>query len=193
MPRPREFDSAEVIDKAIEVFWQKGYESTSVQDLVDTMGINRASIYGAFGSKGGLFAAAMERYIEQGVSKRVLEAPMSKPVRELLADIFDDIIRQSVTSRGKWGCLVTNAAVERIPCDAPVTERVRSLMGSLEDNFCERFALARDAGEVGADKDPRALARFTLNSLNGMRVMSKVFPDETTLRDIKHVVLGALE
>ncbi len=88
MPRPREFDRDEVLQKALQVFWERGYESTSVQHLVDAMGIGRASLYATFGSKHGLFCAVMDDY-ERALTQTLI-APLEGPgsPRRILSKLF---------------------------------------------------------------------------------------------------------
>ena len=109
MARPREFDVDEALDRATELFWTRGYEATSVQDLVDALGVNRASLYATFGDKGQLFAAVLRRYGEQ-VSDALLEA-LAPPAAgaEAVRAWFKVLIEKATQPRGPRGCLLLNA------------------------------------------------------------------------------------
>ena len=114
MARPREFDRTQVLDQAIDVFWQRGYEGTSIQDLVDRMGIHRGSLYCAFGDKHGLFLAALDRYEEVFHSKildRLAAGRLGEGARQAIRQVFDDVVRSCASQAGRKGCLMTNSAV----------------------------------------------------------------------------------
>ena len=113
MARPREFDEEEVIDKAVEVFWAKGYEATSMQDLIDAMGIQRGSLYGTFGGKQNLFLKSLKRY-SVTVVKKLLEILESKPSAvESIELFFSQLVEHLLTAGELRSCLVTNSAIER--------------------------------------------------------------------------------
>ncbi len=192
MARPREFDPDQAIDKAIEVFWRQGYKATSVQDLVEATGVQRGSLYAAFGSKAGMFDAAMDRYMAKYSAPRLLENE-DRPIREALAELLRALVETAVTDKSRRGCFVTNTAVELTPHDRAVAKKVASNLGDLEDVLTRRLADAQARGEVRSDREPRALARFLVGSVQGLRVMSKVTPDRERLRDIADIVLASLD
>ena len=192
MARPREFDPDQAIDKAIEVFWRQGYKATSVQDLVEATGVQRGSLYAAFGSKAGMFDAAMDRYMAEYSAPRLLENE-DRPIREALAELLRALVETAVTDKSRRGCFVTNTAVELTPHDRAVAKKVASNLGDLEDVLTRRLADAQARGEVRSDREPRALARFLVGSVQGLRVMSKVTPDRERLRDIADIVLASLD
>lgn len=192
MARPREFDPDQAIDKAVEVFWRQGYKATSVQDLVDAMGIQRGSLYAAFGSKAGLFAAAMDRYMTEVSSRRLLEDE-SRPIREVLAEFLAGLVDMAVADRSRRGCLITNTAVELTPHDRVVAAKIARNLGDMEDMLTRRLAAAQAAGEIRRDRPPRALARFLVGAIQGLRVMSKVTPERERLQDIADIALASLD
>ena len=193
MSRPKEFDREEVLDRAIDAFWARGYEATSVQDLVDSMGINRGSIYATFGDKHRLFLEALDRYEEAFHTKmlEVLRGPSSP--RKGIERVFDAVIRECACDSGKRGCLLTNSAVELSGHDRETAARVQMNLSRLETAFEETLCSAKEIGEIGAQHDPKALARFLTSSLQGLRVMSKAWPDRVVLRDVAEVTLSALD
>ena len=193
MARPREFDRDDVLDQAIEVFWQHGYEGTSVQDLVDSMGINRGSLYGAFGDKHGLFLAVLHRYEEtfhSTISERLAEggSPM-----QAIRRVFEDVVRECSCDEGRKGCLMTNSAVELAAHDRDTAALVARNFTRLEEAFVKVLRHAQSDGELGKKQNPRALGRFLTSSLQGLRVMGKACPDRVLLRDVVRVTLSVLE
>ncbi len=109
MARTKEFETAEVVSKAVDIFWSKGFEATSIQDLVDAMGINRGSIYDTFGDKAGLFDAAIQQYQNEAPSQRLIDfAKSGEPRKEI--QLFFSSLRKRCSS--SYGCLVTNTITE---------------------------------------------------------------------------------
>ncbi|WP_340687273.1 TetR/AcrR family transcriptional regulator [Amycolatopsis coloradensis] len=192
MPRPKGFDPAEVLDAAVSAFWRKGYAATSAQDLVDGTGLGRGSLYNAFSGKQQLFSEALRRY-EEATAVRIeemLAAPGSirARVRRVLMDVVDDELD---TSAGHRGCLVVNAALELGGIDDDVTARVRHNFERVENAFHAEFAAARESGEIGPERDPRALARFALAAMYGLRVLGKT-ADRQALTQVVETTVQAL-
>jgi len=172
MARPREFDENEVIDKALDVFWTKGFEATSIQDLVDATGLGRASLYGAFGDKQQLFQRVIERYRQRTEveERRLEEAPST---REGLAQLFRAWLDLTCARTGPRGCffLQVGAAGElrdKRALDA-IEERSRIIERMIERSV--RRGQAR--GELAADQNPAALARFFLVMLQGLSTAAR--------------------
>ncbi|RSN65038.1 TetR/AcrR family transcriptional regulator [Amycolatopsis sp. WAC 04182] len=192
MPRPKGFDPTEVLDAAVGTFWRKGYAATSAQDLVDGTGLGRGSLYNAFSGKQQLFSEALRRYEETSATRveEMLAAPGSirTRVRRVLMDVVDDELE---TSDGHRGCLAVNAALELGGIDDEVTARVRHNFERAENAFHAEFAAARESGEIGPDRDPRALARFTLAAMYGLRVLGKT-ADRQALTQVVETTVQAL-
>ncbi|GAA1261812.1 TetR/AcrR family transcriptional regulator [Saccharothrix xinjiangensis] len=192
MARTKEFDPDVALRAALDLFWRKGYEATSVQDLVDHLGIGRASIYATFGTKHELYLRALDRYCEQvgGRTAYLLSpaGPALPAVRELIRSFAEDALADP---DGK-GCFITNTAVECLPHDEPAGRRVDIGLNGLESAIAGALERARDQGELGADQDPRSLARFLVTLAQGIRVIAKR-PDPQRLRDAVHHALSVLD
>ena len=183
MARTKEFDPDKVLDDAMALFWQRGFESTSMADLVDGLGIARASLYATFGDKHALYLKALDRYVERrdpAVVER-LSAPGS-PLAAVVSFIAE-YAAEIAADEQRRGCLVVNAAVERLPGDDAAAQRVRSSWQTLEVALTSALSRARAEGELAADADPRALARFVLVVLQGLRVVGKADPGGPLVRD----------
>ncbi len=191
--RPREFNLEEVLDKAVETFWSKGYEATSIQDLVDGMGIHRGSLYAAFGDKQRLFLTVLDRYRKVVVRKLldILDAQTSgkAAIRQFFANVVEHVIKGGSLR----GCLVTNSAVERGLSDPQTAKRVSACLTQLEDGFHKTLMRAQSTGEIDPRRDPRALARYLTSSLQGLLVIGKVRSDRMVLEDVVKVTLRALD
>lgn len=193
MARPREFEREDVVAKALAVFWRKGYQATSVQDLVQATGLNRASLYGTFGDKHGLFLEVVEHYRSKVSAQRLARLEAPGPVRKRIAAFFKEMVDFSLGEGRLLGCLMTNSAVELAPHDRDTRIAVAASMGAMEASFRRVLTRARRNGELDAGKSPADLARFFTTTANGLRVMAKAQPDRTALRGVVRVALQALD
>jgi len=193
--RPKEFEPEVALDAAIEVFRRQGYEATSVQDLVDAMGIHRGSLYDTFGDKHDLYLAALDRYDQRKYEE--VCALLGMPGSKIAAfhRLFANIIDQTVAYNGNtFGCLITNSSVERAPLDPSSAERAARNFTRTEALYIETLTEARTEGEITAtNEEIRALARFLISSVKGLRVTAKAECRRETLEDIARVALSALD
>ncbi|MEE8520385.1 MAG: TetR family transcriptional regulator [Gemmatimonadota bacterium] len=194
MPRTKEFDPDQALDRAMQLFWRKGYEATSVQNLVDQMGINRFSLYSTFGSKHDLFLAALDRYRDEVVTDGVsmLEGP--EVGISAIRCYFESAAEMAATSKGRRsGCLMTNAAVEVAPHDKEAAARIEAHLERLENAFYRQLRNARKEGELKAGQSLRDLARFLTGAAQGLGVMVTAGKERRALARYVAVVLAALE
>ncbi|WP_433263362.1 TetR/AcrR family transcriptional regulator [Actinosynnema sp. CS-041913] len=189
MGRPRGFDDAAVVDAAMEVFWSKGYEATSTEDLCARTGLGRGSLYNAYGSKHGLYERVLRRYAEIGFGGQlaILEGPGA--AKDRLRALMLTVIDTDLADPDRRGCLAINAAVDAGGTDGLVAEAVRRQFGRLEGAVCHLIASGQRAGEFSCDVDPLVSTRFFLSAYYGLRVLGKVTHDRQELED---VVDGAL-
>jgi TetR/AcrR family transcriptional repressor of nem operon len=190
MARPREFDVDEVLDRATELFWTRGYEATSVQDLVDTLGVNRASLYATFGDKAELFDAVLHRYGERvnGVLMEVLAAPASGA--EAVRAWFKILIEKATEPRGPRGCLMLNTLTGGTTVPEPLMDRVVAGVRATTDLLHE--ALARDP-ELASRENVRTLARFFAAEGHGLAVLARAGVRRAELEAAAEVALRVLE
>ena len=190
MPRPREFEEDHALDAAMRAFWSAGYEATSTHDLCEATGLGRSSIYNTFHSKRDLFEQALTRYMttRTAVALELLSGDL--PVREKVRTLLWHTVEAPPDD--PLGCMVVNAMVELGPRD----ERVSALLRADQDRrfaaLRDAMAAARAAGEIGAEKDPAALAHFVMSSVNGLRVLARGGADRRTLESVAEVALSAL-
>ncbi|MEM1401475.1 MAG: TetR/AcrR family transcriptional regulator [Pseudomonadota bacterium] len=194
MGRPKSFDEERVLDQAMAVFWDRGYEATSIQDLVEATGINRASMYDCFGDKRGFFQAALERYMETVSAQRLARLDGDKPVRHRIRDYFRDIVAFAEGPGRRLGCMVTNSLIELAPRDAELNTRLNAGVRALEDRFDRLIIEGQVSGEIDPAKDSRAIARFLAATVQGMRVISRgAIYDGPALHDIVNTALATLD
>ena len=185
MARPREFDPDAVLEQATRVFWARGFESTSLDDLCEATGLNRSSLYAAFGDKRDLYLQSLARY-EDGSAARIAAALEGKPIREGLEEFLEGLIDSIVAGPGRRGCFIGNCAAEMARLDKRAAARVKKSLERIEDAF--HAALARS--DV---PDPRALARFITAGVQGLRLYGKANPDRKALQDVAATLVQCLD
>ncbi|MEC4018736.1 TetR/AcrR family transcriptional regulator [Streptomyces sp. H27-D2] len=183
MARTKEFDPDAALQSALELFWQRGFEATSMSDLVQHLGIARASIYGTFGSKHELYAKALERYGEQRDTSLLEELSRPGPALPAVRAVVRRFADEAACDDLRRGCFVTNTAVELAPRDRELTRRVEASWDSVETALTSALMRARAQGELPEERDPRALARLLLVLMQGIRVVGKATRDPARLRD----------
>ena len=193
MARTKEFEPESALERARDLFWLQGYEATSVQELLDCMGINRGSLYGTFGDKHALFMAALDRYAEAAEADTVEALEGSGPVRSRIEEVFERAVEGLSSDYPRRGCLLANSAVELGPHDPEVAGRVTRHLERTVDTFHRALVRARTTGEVPQDTDPRALARLLVNNLQGLRVMAKAGASKEVMDDVVRLTLAALD
>jgi TetR/AcrR family transcriptional repressor of nem operon len=193
MARPREFDVDAALERAMQVFWAKGYESTSLDDLCEATGLGRSSLYAAFGDKHGLYLRALDHY-EEGSAARINEAlTRPVPVREAIAGFVDRLIDDIVAGPGRRGCFIGNCAAELARHDRDAAARVRRSLQRIEAAFRDALGRAKARGELAPYADVVALARFLTAGIQGLRLVGKATPDRAALRDVARVMLRCLD
>ena len=191
MARPREFDPDAALERATQAFWARGYENTSLDQLCKATGLNRSSLYAAFGDKRALYLAALARY-EEGSVARIGAALEGRPVREGLKVFLDGLIDSIVAGPGRRGCFIGNCAAEMARLDRGAATRVRKSLGRLEASFRAGLEKACARGELPAGADAVALARFFTAGIQGLRLVGKANPDRTALEQVAAVMLKCL-
>ncbi|MFF7453183.1 TetR/AcrR family transcriptional regulator [Kitasatospora sp. NPDC008115] len=196
MARTKEFDPDAALQSALELFWRRGYEATSMADLVEHLGIARASVYATFGSKRELYLRALERYGQQ--QQPVLLAELSQPgpvlpaVRALVRRFAGESAADGECGVRR-GCFVTNTAVELAPHDPGAARRVETSLQQLETVLASALVRAQAQGELPEGRDPQALARMLLVLFQGMRVIGKAGDGSARLRDAAEQALALLD
>jgi TetR/AcrR family transcriptional repressor of nem operon len=193
MARHKEFDQNEALHKAMEVFWSRGYEATSIQDLVKQMGINRQSLYDTFGDKHALYLQALDRYreVEGRRMFELLERPGSvkKAVRQLFAGVVD----KALCDRERRGCFMGNAMSELAGRCKETAARTCSNVAAMEGALYRALLRGKKEGELKGVRDPRAVARFLYSSFQGLILMAKGTQDRKRLQDVVKVTLSVLD
>ena len=193
MARQKKFDKEEVLEKAMETFWRFGFEGTSMQALVKSMGISRSSMYETFGDKRSLFEEAITHYERtrmQSIIDRLQEFGASKSA---IVNIFNLLITQCVDDKQKRGCFITNTAIELSPHDRHIAEKIATDMKIMEKAFYKVLVSAQEKGEIPPDKNVNQIAQYLMTSFQGIRVMAKINQEPEFLQNVVNVTLSVLE
>jgi TetR/AcrR family transcriptional repressor of nem operon len=184
MPWEKQFDPEQALQKAMQTFWARGYEATSMQDLVDTMGINRGSLYATFGDKRSLFLQALKLYgaVHRKAWTDALAARTTP--RGAILGAFDGAISAVLQDGSRDGCLVVNTALELSAHDDEIAAEVADSLGEMERFFRTMIEAGQKAGEIPASLRPAETARALLGLFVGLRVLARSRPEPKLLRAI---------
>lgn len=191
----REFDRNDALEKALLVFWRRGYEATSLDDLLEAMNIGRQSLYDTFGDKHSLFLEALERYVARRTEEIVSALDAAPSVRQGMDAIFMAVARESATKKRR-GCFGVNTVMELAPHDAKVAKVLAAEQRHTTEHFYRALERGRQRGELSGATDAKdlwALARFLVGALQGMRVSAKADPTSPAPGDIARMALKAIE
>lgn len=192
MARTREFDTEAAVSRAMDLFWTRGYEATSVRELAQHMGIGQASLYAAFGDKDHLYRTALEYYRTTLAEAALRSLKEGADVRSAIRTMLMERVRIAVERDGQ-GCLAVNAVCERLPDEPSIRSSVRDMQDASRDALVEVLRVAAEGGRISSRHDPYTLAGFIVTVLNGLLVSSKITPDIRTLEPFVEVAMSVLD
>lgn len=184
MPWQKQFDAEDVLNKAMQAFWERGYEATSMQDLVDRTGVNRGSLYATYGDKRDLFLAALRMYDERMRRGMLADLEACREPRDAIRSVFA-AFAQNVSERGgNRGCFLTNTALELAQHDTEVGRIVATAQSEMEAFFARAIKKGKNRGDIPAHVKPVECARGLLASLLGLVVLTRSRPDKALLKSV---------
>lgn len=192
MARTKAFDRTVALERAKDLFWCKGYEAASIQELTEAMGIGRGSLYETYRSKHALFLEALRLSREQNRldAGRLLDEECAP--RDIIVGIFARVVDDAVDDPGRRGCMIVNAITELAAHDRLVEVEAREAVEHVETGLTWLVEEGQRRGEFRLDLDPLTTARFLANSINGMRVTGKARPDRAALEGVASLALSVL-
>ncbi|HLZ85847.1 MAG TPA: TetR/AcrR family transcriptional regulator [Puia sp.] len=192
MPRTKSFDEEETLDKAKQVFWKKGYNGTPPQDILDGTGLSRSSLYDTYGDKHTLFIRTLQRYRQCETASAIQYLDEAPYPGQAIRNIFNAAHDAFTTAMPRMGCLMVNTLNEVAPHDTEVEAIVNENRQALEDAYARAIKRGQQQGEIATEQQPRALARFLLNSLWGLTTNLKLGLDKKAADDIVIITLSVL-
>ncbi len=193
MARTKDFDENEVLTKAIQLFWHKGYNATSMQDLVDALGISRSSLYDTYTDKHTLFLKALESYQRTGNAKINEIVAQSVSSKDTIVKLMELATNELVGDKQQKGCFMVNAEVEVAPHDNDVSKLVCQNEQQMETAFFQVIKKGQESGEIKNTQDALVLAKFIFNAVKGMQVTAKSSPDATSFGNIIRLTVAVLD
>lgn len=193
MGRPREFDESQVLDLALQCFWQHGYEATSVRDLANRMNLTGASVYNAFGDKRALYRRALEHYIDISVSERLRRLDGGVAPREAIETFFAELIERSLSDPDHKGCMLVNSALEMAPHDPEFREIVVQVLQRLESFYRRCVQAGQRDGTITLAQPAPDLARMLLGLQLGLRVLARSRPEPALLHGMVRAAMALLD
>ena len=193
MARTREFDERQALVSAMLVFWEKGYEGTSIQDLEDATGLGRTSIYNAFGNKRQLFNRILECYKESVMSALFLAMDSAPDIREGIRRLMHGALDIHFDTDNPGGCLVVLSVLESGQHDAQSSDSVAQTIQDLKTGLQQRLKKAKQAGELSADLDVSATATTIASAMMGMMVLGKAHFSRAALNKTVNQMLQLLD
>ena len=193
MPRKKQFGVDDVMYKAMVAFWDHGYKATSLQDLVECMGINRASLYDTFGDKYSLFIETLHSYKIIYLKPFFAERMKAYSPRQAILGLFQEVSARVLKGEERNGCFIINTALELSPHDERVAKIVNQSFAHIERNFFRKLIEQGQAsGEISMSVVPVTTARALLSQFIGLRVLSRSRPEKALLQSISNQVEALL-
>lgn len=193
MPRTKQFCEEEVLNKAMVLFWEKGFHATSMQDLVSNLGINRASLYDTFGGKEALFDKAFAHYLKNTSSWLQQLFDTASSIKEGFKSLFDQAVEEAVTDKLHKGCFVVNTTTELTPGSVKIETTLLGHKKQMEQLFVGFVQKGINIGEISPTKNAQEIGLMLFTLYNGIRVVSKVDTDSKKLQKVINSGLSILD
>ncbi|WGF87836.1 TetR/AcrR family transcriptional regulator [Marinivivus vitaminiproducens] len=191
MARPREFDEEAVLDAAVQCFWSRGYEATSIRDLIEKTGLTGASLYNAFGDKRAFYQRALDHYVKGSIGERIRRCEAMAPL-EAIESFLGEVVGRSLRDREHKGCMLVNTALDAASHDPAFQAAVAGVLSRIEAFFLCNVRQGQADGSITTSHAAEDLARHLLGVLMGVRVLARVRPDRALLEGAVRPALALL-
>lgn len=193
MARPLEFDKTVALEKAMEVFWEKGFEAASLQDLIDAMDLSKSSFYQAFGSKHDLYATALNHYVDLMSANMSRSLDNSDSGLEFIENTFMEIAETAPLKASQRGCFLMNTATEFAQKNEEISLLTNNGLKKFESVFARAIKKSQVAGEISLSKNAETLADYLICNMSGIKSMVKAGIKPATLRPIVNTIVNSLK
>jgi len=193
MARPQEFEYDEVLNSAMQLFWRKGYATTSIKDLTNATNLQPGSLYGTFKNKRSLFLQSLDFYfvnLYKSITK-ILQSE-SAPL-ERINNFFDYFIKEAKNDNNRKSCLLVNTLLEIPPEDREINKLVSDMFIKIENEFSKVLLEAQIKGDLDKKSEPQALAKMLVSGIFGLQVYNRMQPDQQGLKKIINNLLSTLK
>jgi TetR/AcrR family transcriptional repressor of nem operon len=192
MPRTKDFNETEVLEKALRTFWCQGYEATTTRDLAEAAGISYGSLYHSYRDKRTLFLATLDYYQQRYVAPFLEMFKADGSPREIIRQfVFGTIEADLADTEGK-GCFLVQTTVTFAAQDPEIAGKLKSVNAQIQEAYLALVERAKAAGEIDSRQDSLALAQFLMNTITGIHVGARGGAGREALENIAHVALAAL-
>lgn len=190
--RPLQYDPGEALERATLTFWAWGYEGTSMQALLDAMGLSKSSLYQRFGDKAQLFERCLRHYCVAQSREMMHRLNAAESPLGFIAGSFYAVVDEPELCRSRWGCLLMNTATELGATEPALADALHEGFARFRGVFQTAIERAQAAGEIPAARNARVLAQYLVSSMSGLKTMTKagVAPEQT--RAVVAVILRGL-
>ena len=191
--RPREFEIENAVKDAMNLFWERGYEKTSLEDLLQAMGLSKSSFYSTFGSKHELFEQCILHYREMLIGELLKSLENASSGRHFIENVFSAIAEETFHPENRKGCLVMNSASEFAQRDSVVSELVSQGIRELEQVFVKAINRSHMEGDISRKTKAQPMARYLVSSMSGLKTMVKAGGTPNEIKEVIKITLKALD
>ena len=184
MPWEKTFEVQDAVDKAMQVFWSKGYVDTSIADLLEATGLKRSSLYNAFGDKRNLFVKALRKYDRENHRATLSQLEEFESPHQVIQTLFEGVVQETLMDPDQRGCLLVNTSLELPTHDKEIQTIVKNSLRVIEDFFRRQIELGQARAELPESLDPQETARALVALITGIRVLGRGVYEESALRSI---------
>ncbi|MFI2744536.1 TetR/AcrR family transcriptional regulator [Zhouia sp. PK063] len=193
MARQREFDEAKVIEIAVNLFWKKGYNAVSTQDMVEAFGISRSSMYSAYKSKRDIFILALLQYRNSSAKKMITTLNEGTSFKATIKKLLSQFIEETISDVDNKGCFIVNTAIELAAHDDEILEILREHRKDIISALTTAIEKGINSGEIVTEQHPKAIANYFYSFINGLRVDGKIYKDVNDYMKVVDIVVGVLD
>ena len=193
MAGKKAFEPQRVLEKAMNAFWERGYEGLSIEELIQSTGIGRGSLYATFEDKHSLYLAALDQYIAAVRAQTTALLDQTGTLQAVLEQLFQTQLDALLSDPARRGCFLVNASLEMAPHDAEVNTIVQSALQELEEGLYRLLIKAQVAGELSWRHDPHQLAHFLVATFVSIRVLARGRQDRRVLQDVVKTAVSVFD
>lgn len=193
MARPREFDEQLAVEKAMQLFWRRGYQAASLNELLDAMDLSRSSFYETWGTKREALIEALNRYAQSGMAGLIEPLTRADAGRAQIEQTFHGMVRHALSDGGAKGCLVNNCLAELAGQDAKLLQQLQDIRKGLERLLARAIRKGQIDGTIDSTQSATTLARFLASTFSGLNLTARAQPGKAVLNDIVRTALRALD